>query len=99
MNCGEGLLDEMGQIHKQSIFLVPYQLVMQGDFLFIPCLSVCLSIATKTKFIQFQRDYNLTLLLLNTTCPILANSVDPDNFLSFLISYYIFYMLSLHWTE
>ena len=46
----------------------------------------------------------LTLLLLNTTCPVLANSVDPDHLASeeanwsgsalFVIKYVIFYQQS-----
>ena len=36
---------------------------------------------------------NLALLLLNTTCPVLANSVDPDQLASslFVIKYVNFY--------
>ena len=53
---------------------------------------------------KLSRDYhqilslNLTLLLLNTTCPVLANSVDPDQLASswsgsalFVIKYVNFY--------
>ena len=43
---------------------------------------------------------NLTLLLLNTTCPFLANSVDPDQLASdldlhFVIKYVNFYKKNL----
>ena len=31
---------------------------------------------------QVKTFYFLTLLLLNTTCPVLANSVNPDHFIS-----------------
>ena len=33
--------------------------------------------------ISVRADYFLTLLLLNTTCPVLANSEDPDQLAGF----------------
>ena len=57
---------------------------------FFIILVICsLQVTSKTSvkfdehsFSQFRRKYPLTLLLLNTTCPVLANSVDPDQLAS-----------------
>ena len=66
----------------------PYFTKMQIIFLF-PVL------------VTLKIEYHLTLLLLNTTCPVLANSVDQDQLASeeanwsgsalFVIKYVIFY--------
>ena len=39
-------------------------------------------LANPLSSISFYTTFLLTLLLLNTTCPVLANSVDPDQLAS-----------------
>ena len=61
------------------------------------CLPSKKASALKRKELSALKVYyfHLTLLLLNTTCPVLANSVDPDQLASesalFVIKYVNFY--------
>ena len=65
-------------LYCQSIvFLVHSSLSSQLALLFL--LSLSLEGDTK---LPGRDDVLLTLLLLNTTCPVLANSVDPDQLVS-----------------
>ena len=66
-------------VHLGLSFLI-FKVIIGMNFIFVD-LSMCKLRRISHKLYKTQ-DFILTLLLLNTTCPVLANNVDPDQLAS-----------------